>query len=93
MEFRNAEGGWEALLKELAWDGTFTQKRVWPRTSTIACTNLAAGFGVIFGGCFRCVQLLSAIGGFLVRKAWSIQHGVNLATQAHWTHLKMFEDV
>jgi len=25
---------WEALLKELAWDGTFTQKRVWPRTST-----------------------------------------------------------
>lgn len=26
--------GWEALLKEIAWDGTFTQKRVWPRTST-----------------------------------------------------------
>lgn len=26
--------GWEALLKELAWDGSFTQKRIWPRTST-----------------------------------------------------------
>lgn len=27
-----AISGWEALLKEIAWDGTFTQKRVWPRT-------------------------------------------------------------
>lgn len=32
-------GGWEALLKELAWDGTFTQKRVWPRTSSVPCTG------------------------------------------------------
>jgi len=25
---------WEALLKELAWDGSYTQKRLWPRTGT-----------------------------------------------------------
>ncbi|CAJ1368205.1 unnamed protein product [Effrenium voratum] len=31
---QKAVTSWEALLKELAWDGTFTQKRVWPRTGT-----------------------------------------------------------
>ncbi|CAE6922716.1 GIP [Symbiodinium natans] len=31
-QMQSSISGWEALLKEIAWDGTFTQKRVWPRT-------------------------------------------------------------